>query len=83
MYFKFFKPQDRRKRFVVRRRGLIQSFPRALRGRIVCEALCGRTSPAVSFGFCFSGFVRAVAFVYAASGQTALLPSSFKQRTHA
>ena len=28
MYFKFFKPQDRRKRFVVLRRGLIQSFLR-------------------------------------------------------
>ena len=26
MYFKFFKPQDRWKRFVVLRRGLIQSF---------------------------------------------------------
>ena len=28
MYFKFFKPQDWRKRFVVHRRGLIQSSPK-------------------------------------------------------
>ena len=33
MYFKFFKPQDWRKRFVVHRRGLIQSFPSMKRSR--------------------------------------------------